>query len=75
MKTHPRRLSVEWSVTKTVDLLCVKVLYGRATNEKSITLDTTVQALWLVCQLLSYQGQQIVNVSLNVADVVINSIT
>lgn len=58
MKISLNRLSVVVSVTKRVDKLFVKVLYGREMHEKSIISDHTVQAAWLGCQLASLVVQR-----------------
>jgi len=69
MRAAAPRRSVVRRVTKPVDWLCVKVLYGRETTENSIMSGSTGQAVWLVSQSVWYLAMQIVygnpNVSVN----------
>jgi hypothetical protein len=58
MKTVLTKLRGELIVTKHVDVLCVKVLYGRGTGEKSIISEATVQVVWQTCQLVSLAVQR-----------------
>lgn len=58
MKTVQNRLKGVLSVTRTVELLSVKVLYGRETGEKSIISDHTVEVVWRGCQLVSLVAQR-----------------
>lgn len=59
MKLALNRYVGEWLVIEPAQRLCVKVLSTKVTAKKSITWDTTVQAVWITYQLVSLVGMRI----------------